>query len=339
MTLPLVSVIILTFNGKDYIQDCLSSVLAQTHVNIEVIVVDNASVDETAEFVVEQFPLLKVIRNSSNLGHAGGNNIGIQIANGTYVVLLNQDTRVDPHWIENLVKAADVDERIGMCASKILYMDDSSRLNSIGLLFYKDLSVVSHAIGCLDNGQYDKHGEAFGPHGAAAFYRKKMIDDIGDLDEDYFMGGDDSEIAWRARLAGWKCVYVPSAIVYHARSTRLGLYSPFKLYNVEKTRVWTVVKFLPFSLVISSLFYTLRRYGATVIFVLRSTGVKAQSTRGQSITKLGFALIRSWLGAFWGLPKMIKKRRIIWKTRKASNQEIRSWLKQYEATLNDVINK
>jgi len=265
--------------------------------------------------------------------------VGIRLAHGEYIVLLNQDTKADRCWIEELVKAIEQDKEIGMCTSKLLYMDEPARLNNSGILLYKDLAIVSVGIGEMDEGQYEQQKDAFAPYGAAAFYRKAMLDEIGLLDEDYFLLGEEIDLALRGRFAGWRCVYVPKAIVYHARSPHTGLYSPLKLYYGERNRIWNVVKFLPFPLVISSLFFTFQRYVAMALFGLRAKEAKAQVARQHSLIKLGFALIRAWLDAFRGLPKMIKKRRQIQRTKKVSNQEIRSWLKQYSAILKDVVER
>jgi GT2 family glycosyltransferase len=335
----LVSVVILAFNGKGYIKDCLSSVLAQSYPNIEVIVVDNASEDGTPELVAEQFPSVTLIKNSSNLGFAAGNNVGIRLAHGDYIALLNQDAKAEHHWLEELIKAAEVDERVGMCASKLLYMAEPGILNSAGFLFYKDLSAVHRGIGCVDNGQYDRQEETFAAHGAAALYRGRILEEIGLFDEDYFLYWEDADLGWRARFAEWKCVYVPTAVVYHARSTHTGLYSPLKLYYVERNRIWVAVKFLPFPLLISSLFFTFRRYMAMALFALRSKEEKAQVVKQHSLVKLGTTLIRAWLDAFRGLPKALRKRRQIQRAKKVSNSDIKMWLKQYSATLTDVVEK
>ena len=258
MVQPLVSVVILAFNGIEYLRDCLSSVLAQTYPNIEVIVVDNASQDGSPEFVEEKFSSVRLISNSSNLGFAAGNNVGIRATHGDYIVLLNQDTKVVPNLIEELVNAAEQDNEIGMCASKILYMYEPKRLNSTGFLLLKDLSGLCKGIGEIDRGQYEQQEDVLAAHGAAAFYRRAMLEEIGLFDEDYFLFSEEIDLALRGRFVGWRCVYVPSAVVYHARSTHTGLYSPLKLYYGERNRIWNVVKFLPFPLVISSLFFTFR---------------------------------------------------------------------------------
>lgn len=339
MVQPLVSVVILAFNGIEYLRDCVASVLAQTYPNIEIIVVDNASEDGSPEFVEEQFSSVRLIRNSSNLGFAAGSNVGIRATYGDYIVLLNQDTKADPHWIEELVKVAEEDKRIGICASKLLYMDEPKTINNTGICLCKDLWASGRGMNEMDMGQYAHQEEVFGAYGAAIFSRAAMLKEVGLLDEDYFLLHEEDELAWRARFAGWKCVYVPTAVVYHARSAHTGLYSPLKLYYGERNRIWNVVKFLPFPLVVSSLLFTLRRYVAMALFALKGREAKAQMAREHSLIKLGFTLIRAWLDACRGLPKMMKKRRQIQRTKKVSNLEIKSWLKQYSATLRDVVEK
>ena len=339
MNRPLVSVIVLAFNGIEYLGDCLSSITAQIYATLELIVVDNASQDGSAHFVQQRFPGVKLVQNSSNLGFAGGNNVGIRLAQGEYVALLNQDAKAEPHWIEELVKVAAQDERIGMCAPKLLYMNDPSRFNSAGHLMCIDLSTVERGIGEVDRGQYDQLEEAFAAWGAATFYRRAMLDQIGLFDEDYFILGEATDLAWRGRLAGWKCFYVPTAVVYHVHSASMGLYSPLKLYYGERNRIWNVVKLLPVSLMIPSALFSLRRYLAMALFALRSRGRKAQVARSYSLPSLGLTLLRAWMDALRGLPGAVRKRRQIQRTKKVSNRQIGSWLKQYKAELRDVVER
>jgi len=339
MSKPLVSIVILSFNGTEYLKDCLSSVLAQTYPDMEVIVVDNASEDGSPELVEEQFPSVRLIRNSSNLGFAAGNNVGIRLALGDYILLLNQDTRVDAYCLEELVEVASNDELTGICTPKLLAMNEPAQIDAVGILLYRDLSIMNRGIGEKDVGQYDCQEEVFATSGAASLYRRRMLKEIGLFDEDYFLLHEEDDLTWRARFVGWRCVYAPKAVVYHAHSASTGLYSPLKLYYGERNRIWVVAKFLPLPLIISSLLFTFRRYVAMARFGLTGKGPKAQVSRQHSLIRLGFALIRAWLDACRGLPKMMKKRRQIQRVKKVSNKEIKSWLKQYSATLRDVVER
>jgi len=339
MRKPLVSVIVLAFNGREYLGDCLLSVVAQRYPEIEIIVVDNASRDGSAEFVEEQFPAVRLVRNSYNMGFAGGNNVGLSLARGDYIALLNQDTKADPRWVEELVKVAEGEHRVGICAPKLLYMNDPKRLNSAGHLMYGDLSTVERGMGETDAGQYDRQEEVFAAWGAATFYRKAMLDQVGVFDDHYFVLGEATDLAWRARLAGWKCIYVPTAVVYHVHSASTGLYSALKLYYGERNRIWNVVKFLPATCLAASVLCTFRRYAAMGLFALRSSEPKARAARRQSLAMLARTLVRAWVDAFRGLPRVVAERRRIQRTKVVSNRQIRHWLRQYRADLKSVVER
>jgi hypothetical protein len=194
-------------------------------------------------------------------------------------------------------------------------------------------------MGETDVGQYDRCEEVFGAPGTAVLYRRKMLDEVGLNDEDYFIMHEDDDLNLKARFGGWKCVYVPTAVVYHFHSLRIESHSPLKLYYGERNRIWMVVKFLPPSLIVSSLFFSFRRYMATVSFALRSKEGKAQAARRYSLTRLGFTLVRAWVDALCGLPRILKKRRQIQRTKKVSDQEIKNWLRQYSAPLKEIVQK
>ncbi|MFC1913752.1 glycosyltransferase family 2 protein [Chloroflexota bacterium] len=334
---PLVSVIILTFNGREYIGDCLASVLQQSYPNFEVIVVDNASQDYSADIVEQQFPSVTLIRSHTNVGFPAGNNIGIRASHGEYVILLNQDTTVTPLWMEELVKVTEQDEQIGICGSKLLSLHEPQILDRTAQLVSPDLIVLGRGRGETDAAQFEKVEEIFGPSAAAALYRRRMLDEIGLMDESYFLCCDDVELNLKARLAGWKCFYAPKAVAYHAHSVSTGEYSPLKLYYGERNRIWNVVTFLPVSMVISSFFFSLHRYLSMVFFALNNKGKKAQAVKKHSLMKLGFTLIKAWASACWGLPRMMKKRGRIQRKKRVSNRDIKNWLKQYAATLKEVV--
>ena len=138
MNAPLVSVVVLNYNGKIYLERCLSSLLNQTYPYVEIILVDNASSDDSVNFVRTRFPAVKIIENEENLGFAAGNNVGIRIAQGKYIVTLNNDTEAHPEWLEHLVRVAESNETIGMCASKVLSFDDPRIIDSVGVVIYPD---------------------------------------------------------------------------------------------------------------------------------------------------------------------------------------------------------
>src|SRR5512138_3034202 len=202
----MISVIILNFNGKRYLEKCLSSLESQTYRDFEVIVVDNASSDGSVDYLKAGFPLVRIVENKKNLGFAGGTNSGIRRAEGEYILTLNNDTQVDRRFLECLAEPMQSDKSVGVCASKMLLPD--GRINSAGICLSRSGAAWDRGIFEQDHGQYDCQQEVFGACAGAALYRKEMLDEIGLFDEDFFLYMEDVDLAFRAKLAGWKCVYV-----------------------------------------------------------------------------------------------------------------------------------
>ena len=171
MTHLLISVVIVNWNGKHLLGECLDSLLAQSVGGVEIILVDNGSQDGSVDFVLERYRDVRVVSLPENIGFAGGNNAGIRVASGKYIALLNNDTKVDPEWIPNLLKEAESSPpNVGMWASKILSYDNPDVIDNVGLLMYPD--GLGRGKGRLekDEGQYDQRGEAFFPSGCAGLY-------------------------------------------------------------------------------------------------------------------------------------------------------------------------
>lgn len=240
-----VSVIIPNWNGKLYLEGCLSSVMAQTYPDFEVVLVDNGSTDGSAEFVARRFPQVRIIRHDENLGFAAGNNTAIRATRSPYVATLNNDAQAKPTWLDALVEAMESDDQVGMCASKMLYAHRPEIIDSAGLS--PDVAGIAWNRRWGEHDVDDDAGptEVFGACAGAALYRRAMLHQIGLFDEDFFSYLEDADLAWRARLAGWKCLYVPSAMVYHVHSATGGVGSPFKNYLLGRNKIWTIVKNYP----------------------------------------------------------------------------------------------
>ena len=222
---------VLNWNGSQVIEKCLTSIEGQTYHPLEIILVDNASTDGSVELIKNNFPNVKLIVNESNLGFGGGNNVGIRASQGRYIMILNNDTRLDPKCIEELKRCIEKDERFGACASKILLEDENNLIDAAGIVIYPD--GLSIGRGRLERGdRYNEETEVFAGSGCACLYRREMLEDIGLYDEDFFAYADETDMGWRARLAGWKCIYNPKAVVYHCHSATAGKYSPFKAFHV-----------------------------------------------------------------------------------------------------------
>ena len=334
--MPKVSVIIVNYNGLHLLKECLDSLRKQTFRDFEIILVDNASSDGSVDFVKSHYPDVKIIVNEENLGYGGGNNVGIKSSEGKYVVLLNNDTRVHNRWLEELVNVAERDYKIGMCASKILNYDNPEIIDNTGLLMYPDGLARGRGRLEKDRGQFDKQEEVFFPSGCAALYRREMLDEIGLFDEDFFLYLDDVDIGLRGRLAGWKCMYVPDAVVYHRYSATAEPYSPLKAFLVERNRLWIVLKYFPVRLIFTSLFYTFLRYLVQGYGVLRGKGAGSHLLKSESALKSIGILIEAYLSALSRSGKMLKRRREIMKIKRVSNKDFYGWLKRYGIGVKEI---
>lgn len=330
--LPLVSVVIPNWNGKKYLRDCIVSLREQTYNNLEIIVVDNASTDDSVEYLQKSFPEIKVIKHSKNFGFGAANNTGIRAAQGKYIMMLNNDTRLEPKCIGELKKSIDKDEKFGACASKILLEYENNLVDVAGIVVCLD--GLSIGRGRLESGdKFNEEEEVFFASDCACLYRKEMLDDIGLIneiyDEDFFAYADETDMGWRAQLAGWKCIYNPEAVVYHLHSASSSSYSPLKAFLVERNRIWVAVKNFPISFLILGIFYTILRYFYQALGALTGKGAAGRFTKEANKFKLINILIRANVSAFLGLPKMLKKRREIMKKKRISNRELYTLLKRF----------
>jgi GT2 family glycosyltransferase len=228
----LVSVTIVTFNSGRYIKRCLESVLAQRYPHTEIIVVDNASADGTTD-ILEQFEdRCRVYCNEENRGFAAAQNQAMGLSRGDWVLTLNPDVLLLPNFIQSLVDAGRLDARIGSVCGKLLAMSahfeipEQPVVDSTGMYFTPMLRHLDRGSREIDNGHYLQHEYVFGATAAAALYRRTMIDDIsmgGEFfDSDFFVYREDADVAWRAQLLGWKCLYEPNARGYHVRKVLPG---------------------------------------------------------------------------------------------------------------------
>jgi len=333
---PLLSVIIPNWNGRRFLEECIDSLKGQTFQDFETILVDNGSTDSSADFAQERYgEFLRILRNKENLGFAGGNNVGIRMARGEYIVLLNNDTAADPYWLEELVKAARFDPAIGMWGSKVCSYDQRDRIDGVGELIYWDGL-------CRARGQYEKDRdyypaeEIFFPQGCGAMYRKSLFDGIGLFDEDFFAYADDSDIGIRARLAGWKCLFVPDAVIYHKSSGTAGQHSPLKAFYVERNRFWLTIKYFPSPLLFLSIFFTLYRFAFQAYGALTHRGAAGRFTEIYSPLELVLILLKAYGSGISHLPRMWKKRRMLRPLRKVSYGEIFGWFKRFGISAKEI---
>lgn len=239
---PVVSIIIVNFNGRDYLSQCLNSLLRQTFRSFEVIVVDNGSTDGSTELIRSEFPEVRVFENNSNLGFAKANNIGFSLARGSLLVTLNNDVEADEDFLKELVSEASEDEKVGMVAARMLNYYDRDRIDSAGLEVDRALIAADRGRGEKNDNRFDQQCEVFGPCAGAALWQRDMIEGVGGFDERYFIYYEDYDLAFRARWAGWKCLYAPKSKVYHMGSATVGKQSPLKFRLLPRNLLWTLFK-------------------------------------------------------------------------------------------------
>jgi len=337
---PVATVIVVNWNARDLLESCLRSLAAQTFREFEIVVVDNGSTDGSIELLKsERYSDVYRIENMSNEGFCRANNQGIAAARGAYIALLNNDAEADPRWLAELVAALESRPEAGMAASKILAYEDRGLIDKAGHLIYPDGQNRGRGSGERDRGQYDQPGETAWPDGCAAAYRREMLDQIGGFDEDFFAYADDAELGLRARIAGWQCRYVPSAVVYHRLGSTLGRYSERRLFLIERNRVWLAAKLFPWRLLLLNPFYSSARMLMTAAAALRGQGELRQAAGSMSLYRLLKCLIKANLAALAGLPRMLRKRRQIQVLRKLSAAEVVRLIRKFQMPLADLVTK
>jgi len=235
---PLVSIIIVNWNGMEYIKQCIDSILKQSYTNYEIIFVDNASSDGSIEFVEKTFPKIKIIKNKENLGFAQGNNIGISKSKGAFIALFNPDAVADEEWIEILVSALESSDKIGGVTGKMFYLGNQYGKNSVFCSWSK-LNPFSANPYNFHNDEPTSKVDYLA--GGAMMIKSEVIKKIGLLDPEYFLYFDETD--WCARMikAGYDLVYIPTALVWHAISASISE-SNKKIYFMERSRIRFAIK-------------------------------------------------------------------------------------------------
>ncbi|MDD4484294.1 MAG: glycosyltransferase family 2 protein [Methanoregula sp.] len=305
---PLVSVVVVNFNGKKFLDRCLSSLARQTFRDFEVILVENGSSDGSADFVRVRYPSVILVETGKNLGFAGGTNAGIRMAQGKFIFTLNNDTIADPCMLEEIIRPMQADPAVGMCGAKMTFPD--GRINSTAICLSRSGAAWDRSMGEPDRGQYDTPEDVFGPCAGAALYRRAMLDDVGLFDEDFFLFMEDVDLAFRGRLAGWGCRYVPTARVVHIHGGTAGFKSDLSIYYGNRNLVWYVVKNFPSRTLLLSSPWIFGRQCAILPYYL--------------LCGRGRAIIRAIVSMIKGLPAMIRKRRDI--KHRIPAGEIEKWI-------------
>jgi GT2 family glycosyltransferase len=292
---PVASVIVLNYNGRRWLAGCLDALGAQSGAPpFEVILTDNASSDGSVAMVRTEYPAVRVVESRANLGFAAGNNLGARCASGGYLVFLNNDTAAAPDWLSRLCGALDERPAFGLATSKLVRMDDPSRLDSAGDGYLRAGGAYKRGHGRL-SAEYGDSREVFGACGAAFAIRRELFERLGGFDESFFMVYEDVDLSYRARLLGSRCWYAADAVVHHAGSATLGRASVSAVYFGQRNLEWTWIKNTPPAL--------LRR--TALSHLLYSTAGLVHYARAG---RLGAAM-RGKLAALAGLRTVLRARR------------------------------
>lgn len=231
---PKFSVVIVNWNGRRLLGPCLESLEQQEWRSFETIVVDNGSVDGSVEFIRERYPTCRVIGLPENRGFCSGNNEGIRHAKGEWIVLLNNDTEVIPEFLAALDEASRLFANAGMLACKMLFAESRSTIDNCGFTLSRAGTAEEIGRNEADTGQYRLGLEPFGPSGGAAAYKREVFDKVGLFDESFFLIYEDVDLAMRARLQGFKCFFVPHAVVFHKYRATLSTLPEWQVYYGQK---------------------------------------------------------------------------------------------------------
>jgi GT2 family glycosyltransferase len=315
-----VSILVVNWNGVEYLPRCLAAIAAQTFTNFEIIVVDNASTDGSVEYLKDHHPDVTLIELDRNLGFAAANNIGAQNAHGKWLALLNNDAFPEPAWLESLINAARKYPEYSFFASRLVLANQPEILDGMGDVYHiSGLAWRRYHQFPMDSVLHN-YEEIFSPCGAAAFYDREAFLVAGGFDEDFTSYHEDVDLGFRLRLLGHRCLYVPDAVVMHIGSASYGVQSDTQVYHGHRNLVWSYFQNMPGWLFWK---YLPAHLIANVIFLVY------YSRRGHSN-----AIWRSKIDALRGLPTALRKRREIQKKRTISPSAVSTvmehgWLGPY----------
>lgn len=307
---PKVTVIIVNWNGQQFIEKCLDALMTQTVKPHEIILVDNASSDSSFN-IVRSFPRVRLMAQNQNVGFARGNNLAIKAASteSTWIALLNPDAYADPRWLETMLLAAESHPEFDVFCSKLVNAADPSELDGNGDAYHLSGRVWRMGHGTPAPTSMEHVREVFSPCAAAALYRRRTLHELSGFDEDYFCYVEDVDLGFRLRLAGYRCLYVPQSVAHHVGSGTTGeQHSDFALYHGHRNLVWTFVKNMPGTLFWLLLpLHVMMNLASIIWFCLHGKGT---------------VILRAKRDALFNLPRMWRKRQHIQKTRVASVLEI-----------------
>ncbi len=316
--MPLVSILILNYNGKRFLKNLFDSILQCTYPNLEIVMVDNASEDDSVAFVQTHYPQVKIHQNAENYMFARGNNEGLKVVSGKYVCVMNNDVVVAPDFIEPIVAAFENDARIAAVQPKILAMQMRDHFEYSGAAGgFLDRFGYPFVRGRIfrtiekDEGQYDQPSRLFWASGACCFLRKSAIDVVGAFDPDFMMHMEEIDLCWRLQLRGWEVMVAPAGKIWHYVGGTLNQDNPRKMYWNYRNNLFMLIKNLSLKNLLLRLF---------VRIPLDVVALGMETVKGRfGNTK---AIISAYLWVFANIKLIMRKRRAVQRLRTVSDRRI-----------------
>jgi GT2 family glycosyltransferase len=338
-TPPAVTALVLNWNGARVVGDCVRSLQAQDYPALEILVVDNASTDGSADMIRREFPNVRLHVNEKNLGFGGGNNSGINRVRTPYVLMCNNDTRLAPDCVRRLVAAMEKEPRAGS-ATPMIILAHSGLVDATGIVVCPDGLALGRGRAEKPEAMREP-AEVFYASDCLCLYRRAMLEELrlpgGEIyDEDFFAYADETDMGWRAQRQGWKSLYVPGAVVYHHHAASSGSVSPLLARLVERNRIWVAVKNFPVWLLLYGACWSLVRLFWQVWGALAGKGRAGAMASQQSKLAMARILLRAWGEALLGMPKMLRKRRVILRRGKLPMARIREIFAKYGIGAKDI---
>jgi len=316
---PSVCVMVLNYNGQQFLKDCFDSLRACIYPNFRVMMVDNKSTENDVDYVEQNYPEVQILQTGKNAGYSRAYNIAFKNSDAKYFVLLNNDVKVKPDWLDHLVEAAEKDESIGALQPKIQSMVQEGHFEYAGASGgFMDYLGYPFMRGRLffdiekDEGQYDDEAELFWTSGAAMFARASALEKSGGLDEDFVHHMEEIDLCWRLHLAGYKLKVIPKSMILHFDGGTIKPFSFMKLYWNHRNGIFMLIKNLSYKTLLITMF---KRYTLDLINVFYSALVRFDFKHSQAILKAHF-----WILGHMGF--IIKKRKQTQQNAIVSAQEV-----------------
>lgn len=306
-----------TLHAGTPLAECIGSLLAQSRQDFEIVVVDNSGTGLVKRHGVPR--QVRVVENVENRGYGGAINQVAAESKARYIAALNDDTFVCREWLAALVEAMESDPRVGMCASQVMLAGESV-MDSAGMLLCADGSSKQRGHRRAPE-EFAEAGEVFFPSGSAALYRRELFSEMGGFDEDFFLYCEDTDLGLRARWAGWKCLYVPEARVFHHYSLTTGRVSPEKAYYVERNRLYVMRKNFPAGMRRWAWATALSRFFWHAWYLRRPSSAGDFLRDGNSMTSAVRLMLRAWSGYWKAWGALDRKRERTMKTARISEAE------------------